>query len=123
MAFNVRIQHRRDTSANWTSNDPVLLNGEIIIVDTSEGEVRYKIGDGVKKYTELPFDDEVVRNLVNSKVSEHDDDPNSHDDIRNEVVELRSILSPTEEDNDKFLRVVDGVATWVTVPNAEEEAY
>lgn len=65
--LNVRVQMKRDTSANWTSEDPVLLHGERVCVDTSAGEVRFKTGDGVKKYTELPFDDEAVRNLVNSK--------------------------------------------------------
>ena len=32
--YDARVMHKRDASANWTSNDPVLLNGEIIIVDT-----------------------------------------------------------------------------------------
>lgn len=70
--FNVRIRWKRDTSANWTSNNPVLLNGEIIIVDTDSGEMRFKIGDGVKTYTQLPFEDEVVRNLINNKVDKVD---------------------------------------------------
>ena len=65
--LNARFQHKRDTSQNWTKADPVLLEGEIIIVDTQNGEKRTKTGDGKKKYTELPFDDEAVRNLVNSK--------------------------------------------------------
>lgn len=65
--LNARISWRRDTSANWTSANPVLLNGEIIVVDTAEGEVRFKIGDGIKTYTQLPFEDEVIRNLINAK--------------------------------------------------------
>lgn len=65
--FNSRIKLKRDTSSNWTSNNPVILNGEIILVDTAEGELRFKIGDGVKTYTELPFEDEVVRNLIANK--------------------------------------------------------
>lgn len=66
--FDVRIQGKRDTSANFTAADPVLLPGEIITVVTASGEVRHKTGDGKKKYTQLPFDDEAVRNLVNSKI-------------------------------------------------------
>lgn len=62
-----RIKMKRDTSANWTKNDPVLLDGEIIIVDTDAGETRYKIGDGTKKYSQLPFQDEAIRNLINGK--------------------------------------------------------
>lgn len=56
--INARHQLSRDTSANWTASDPVLLDGEIIIVDTDAGAVRYKTGDGIKKYSQLPFDDE-----------------------------------------------------------------
>lgn len=60
--FNTRIKNKRDTSANWTTQDPVLLNGEIIAVDTASGETRFKIGDGTKKYSQLPFQDEILRN-------------------------------------------------------------
>lgn len=66
--INARAKNKRDTSANWTANDPVLLDGEIIIVDTAEGEVRIKIGDGTKKYSQLPFEDEKLRNLLNNKL-------------------------------------------------------
>ena len=65
--IDARVKHKRDTSANFTSANPVLLNGEIIIVDTDSGEVRTKTGDGVKRYVELPFDDERMKSLVNSK--------------------------------------------------------
>jgi hypothetical protein len=57
---------KRDTSANWTKNNPVILNGEIILVDTAEGELRAKIGDGTKTYTQLPFSDEVLKSLINT---------------------------------------------------------
>lgn len=66
--IKTRIKYKRDTSANWTKNDPVLLNGEIVIVDTANGETRTKTGDGTSKYSALPFDDEAMRNLVNNKV-------------------------------------------------------
>ena len=55
--FNTRIKNKRDTEANWTSKNPVLLNGEIIVVDTASGETRFKVGDGAKKYSQLPFQD------------------------------------------------------------------
>lgn len=66
--FNARVRNKRDTSANWTANDPVLLDGEIIIVDTASGEVRYKVGDGTKKYSQLPFSDEAVKALISALV-------------------------------------------------------
>lgn len=68
--YNARVKNKRDTSANWTTNDPVLLNGEIIIVDTASGEVRYKVGDGVKKYSQLPFTDEAINTLIATKATD-----------------------------------------------------
>lgn len=64
--FLTRVQNKRDTSANWTKNNPVILNGEIILVDTAEGELRAKIGDGTKTYTQLPFSDEALKSLINT---------------------------------------------------------
>ena len=65
--YDARVKWKRDTSVSWLSNDPVLLDGEIIIVDTAGGETRFKIGDGAKKYSQLPFEDEAVRNLIANK--------------------------------------------------------
>lgn len=70
--FNTRIQNKRDTAANWESRNPVLLNGEMVLVDTSAGELRIKIGDGVKTYTQLPFTDEKVRTLITEKQNKTD---------------------------------------------------
>lgn len=64
--FNVRIQLKRDTDANWRAKDPQLLAGEVVFVDTNAGEVRTKVGDGAKKYSALPFMDEVLRNLISN---------------------------------------------------------
>ena len=65
--FLTRIQMKRDTSSNWVVSNPVLLDGEVVIVDTDAGAVRYKVGDGTKKFTQLPFTDENMLNLVNNK--------------------------------------------------------
>ena len=67
--LNTRVQSKRDTSANWTQNNPVLLDGEVIIVDTNSGDVRFKVGDGVSTYTQLPFQDEVIYNELNTKLT------------------------------------------------------
>lgn len=67
--INGRVKQKRDTAANWKAKNPVILNGEIVFVDTSAGELRAKIGDGVKKYSQLPFSDEVLRNLITEKTS------------------------------------------------------
>lgn len=51
------IQQRRDTDANWTSKNPVLLDGEQITVVLSDNKIKHKTGYGGKRYNELPFDD------------------------------------------------------------------
>lgn len=60
--FNIRMRNKRDTEANWEKKNPLILDGEIIVVTTTSGETRVKIGDGVKTYTQLPFLDEVLKN-------------------------------------------------------------
>ena len=62
--INTRIRQKRDTAANWTNNNPVLLNGELIVVETSTGAIRLKVGDGVKTFNQLPFLDETLRTLI-----------------------------------------------------------
>ena len=57
--FNTRIKHKKDTEANWTTNNPVLLDGEIAIVEMPNGDIRQKIGNGEATYTSLPFDSKV----------------------------------------------------------------
>lgn len=47
-----QIQLRRDTSANWTSNNPILAEGELgVVTDT----YNYKIGDGATAWNSLPY--------------------------------------------------------------------
>ena len=66
--LQTRIQLKKDTASNWESANPVLLDGEQIIIITSAGETRHKVGDGTKTYTQLPFTDEPIRNLISGKV-------------------------------------------------------
>ena len=48
-----KIQFRRDTLANWASANPILAEGEIgYVLDDPN---RYKMGDGVKTWDQLPF--------------------------------------------------------------------
>lgn len=45
-----KIQFRRDTASNWSSNNPVLSQGEIGL-DLTNGT--FKIGDGVTAWNSL----------------------------------------------------------------------
>lgn len=66
--LNARVQMKKDTAANWEAANPVILAGEFIIVTTANGETRFKVGDGTKRYTQLPYTDEPLRSLVGEKL-------------------------------------------------------
>lgn len=61
--LNTRIQLKYDTYANWTTNNPVLLSGEIavVVVPASSGAVPneptilFKVGDGSAKFNALQW--------------------------------------------------------------------
>ena len=50
--INVKHRQRHDTEANWTSKNPVLLDGEMGFVT---GTQKYKIGDGTSKWSTLAY--------------------------------------------------------------------
>lgn len=50
--YNVTIQSRRDTAADWTSNNPTLASGEFGI-ETDTGQM--KVGDGATAWTSLNY--------------------------------------------------------------------
>ena len=61
--LNTRIQLKYDTYANWTTNNPVLLSGEIavVVVPASSGAVPneptilFKVGDGTTNFNALQW--------------------------------------------------------------------
>lgn len=67
--FNTRVRNKRDSVSNWTDKNPILLDGEVVVVDSTDGESRFKIGDGTKHYSELPFQDEYLQNEINNKAA------------------------------------------------------
>jgi hypothetical protein len=52
MSSTARVRLRRDTAANWTAENPVLLLGEIGIETDNR---RFKIGDGATAWTGLSY--------------------------------------------------------------------
>ena len=51
-ALNARIVTRNDTAANWVSNNPILLQGEIGI---ERGTNKFKVGDGVTAWNSIGY--------------------------------------------------------------------
>jgi hypothetical protein len=48
----VKLQFRRDTAANWETNNPILSEGELGLDTTNQ---RFKIGDGVNTWDNIDF--------------------------------------------------------------------
>lgn len=67
--FNTRVKNKRDLVSNWTDKNPILLDGEVVVVDSTDGKSRFKIGDGAKHYSELSFQDEYLQNEINNKAA------------------------------------------------------
>lgn len=73
-----RIQMKKDTEANWTSNNPVLLNGETVISLQSDGTIRKKTGNGTSNYNQLNYDDEYALNNTTQQINAHNTSSNPH---------------------------------------------
>lgn len=65
--LKTRIKQRRDTADNWTRNNPVLLKGEIAIVEDTDGAIRFKVGDGSKTFSALAYTDEKLKAEIATK--------------------------------------------------------
>lgn len=59
-----RIQFPKKTDAEWRAQNPLLRNGEIILVAFEGVKVRAKIGDGINKYSTLPFADYYIKDYI-----------------------------------------------------------
>lgn len=71
--FNVRVQQKRDTEVNFTSQNPVLLLNEVVYVDMTAGGIQMKIGDGTSHFNDLPYIE-----LSAEAINEHNTAPDAH---------------------------------------------
>lgn len=57
--INTRIKLKRDEESEWDLRNPIILNGEVVLVDGDDGRLRAKIGDGTSTYSALGFIDHI----------------------------------------------------------------
>lgn len=74
--LNVRVQQKRDTEANFTSQNPVLLLNEVVYVDMTAGGVQTKIGDGTSHFNDLPYIK--LGSDVAEAINKHNTAPDAH---------------------------------------------
>lgn len=65
--LSVRLKQRCDTVANWEANNPVLLKGEIAVVEGTDGSIRFKVGDGSKAFNALAYTDAGLKAEIAAK--------------------------------------------------------
>lgn len=58
------IKTRRDTLANWELNNPVLADGEQVIVFMPDGRKNFKFGDGTSAFNDLRYTRDYIKKLV-----------------------------------------------------------
>lgn len=66
-------QHRRGTTADWKNSAVIPAVGEIIIEECSNGQKKFKIGDGVSRFSDLRYVDEEIEakiDLANQQISQ-----------------------------------------------------
>lgn len=73
MAAKLIIQHRRSTTEGWAASGIVPYDGEIVIEECSDGTFKTKIGDGINKFVDLPYQNldhelEELKKYVDGKV-------------------------------------------------------
>jgi hypothetical protein len=98
--IKTRLQQKHDTAANWAlATNFIPLAGEMIVYDADEtcDYARVKFGDGI-----VNADGVIVGTNVN------------------DLPFATTFGGTTSEDDGKFLRIVNGVPKWTTVPVADD---
>ena len=69
----VRIKFKRDLESNYESSF-VPLYGEICLVETTDGRLRAKVGDGKTQFSSIPYMDKelVIQDQLNTKLNKTD---------------------------------------------------
>ena len=68
--IKTRVRLWKDTDENFESikDSLIPLDGEIIIVETANDGIRYKVGNGTTTYANLPFADQTIRDQLSGIV-------------------------------------------------------
>ena len=74
MVYTQRLLQRRDSLTNWINNNPVLLDGELGLIDINGNYTQIVIGDDKRSFNDLPkiklnFDEPITRIKLDSDES------------------------------------------------------
>lgn len=71
--IKTRLRLRKDTLENWSKFNPVLLDGELALVETEDG-VKMKLGDGSTAFNNLPWFNQAEEVEINENTFVFEDD-------------------------------------------------
>lgn len=91
--LNTKIREAYDTEANWIKYNPVLLSGQLAYSSDKYG--KYKIGDGVAKWSQLQYMT-LGWNDITGKPSSFTPSSHTHDDRYFTETEATNKFSPKE---------------------------
>lgn len=77
--LNTRIQAKFDTEQNFNTQNPVLLDREIVYVQTDDG-IKLKKGDGTSHFSELDYLD-IAGTDAETLLNTHNTSPNAHENM------------------------------------------
>ena len=69
MANKFILKHRRGSTEQWVESDAIIYDGEIVVERSDDGYTRLKVGDGTKRFSELPYMNMPGYALVTKKIS------------------------------------------------------
>lgn len=105
--LNIRIQLRNDTAENWTTKNPVLLQGEMG-VEFDTGKI--KIGNGTDHWTNLKYsgvDEDTIKGIISN--NRNDFTPVEATEEEDDIQALaRAITNPKKGDMAVVIRTIAG---------------
>jgi len=113
----VKILLRRDTTSNWSLNNPILSNGEVGIEIIGE-QRKIKLGDGLTDWNSLPYlidapvnEDELQEHMNNDTTAHGIDSVISSLNITNTNLSITNVNLQEHVDNDSDAHGIDTIKT------------
>ena len=127
--YNTRIVHKHDIEENWSKAVNFIPKvGELIVYDADENYSysRVKMGDGIRSVIDLPFisEEKADKDEV-TFIYQQDEEPEDAevgalwvDTDENSTEVGMGLPDYSEENENSFLRIINGKPTWVNIPTA-----
>ena len=123
MAYS-KIRPRRGTAYEWASYNPIPLEGELVMEHPNAGPgtglVKFKIGDGVRHYADLPY---AFDGAAASSIDGGDSSVSNNIQIRGDVHEQWVVNNPVLLDREisydktyDAVKMGDGTSHWNDLP-------